>query len=77
LNNLKPLTTDILNLSHWYVFSFHDLVPQIHVAVVVCGSLDRIEETIVNVKSIILFAHQEVKVHLFTEDNLKSTIIER
>uniref|UniRef100_A0A8D2Q996 UDP-D-xylose:beta-D-glucoside alpha-1,3-D-xylosyltransferase n=3 Tax=Varanus komodoensis TaxID=61221 RepID=A0A8D2Q996_VARKO len=40
-----------------------------HLAVVACG--DRLEETLVMLKSAILFSHRKLKFHIFSEDSLK------
>ena len=49
-----------------------------HVAIVVCGDDEsRVEETIICIKSAVLFSHQFIKFHIFTEDILKTRIISR
>nr|XP_020023901.1 glucoside xylosyltransferase 2 isoform X2 [Castor canadensis] len=47
------------------------LPPQLwmHLAVVACG--DRLEETLVMLKSAVLFSHRQMYFHIFTEDTLK------
>lgn len=42
----------------------------IHLAVVACGS--RLEETLVMLKSAVLFSHRKMQFHIFTEEPLKS-----
>ena len=42
----------------------------IHLAVVACGN--RLEETLVMLKSAVLFSHRKMCFHIFTEDALKS-----
>nr|XP_018667666.1 glucoside xylosyltransferase 2-like [Ciona intestinalis] len=44
--------------------------PNINVAVVACGEDDRVEETLVNIKTIALFAKSKTNFHIFTEPNL-------
>ncbi|XP_054993002.1 glucoside xylosyltransferase 2 [Sorex araneus] len=41
----------------------------IHLAVVACG--DRLEETLVMLKSAVLFSHRKIQFHIFTEEFLK------
>lgn len=41
----------------------------IHLAVVACGK--RLEETLVMLKSAVLFSHRKIQFHIFTEDSLK------
>jgi hypothetical protein len=41
----------------------------IHLAVVACGN--RLEETLVMLKSAVLFSHRKMRFHIFTEDALK------
>ncbi|XP_055116428.2 glucoside xylosyltransferase 2 isoform X2 [Symphalangus syndactylus] len=41
----------------------------IHLAVVACGN--RLEETLVMLKSAVLFSHRKIQFHIFTEDSLK------
>uniref|UniRef100_A0A8C5XIZ1 UDP-D-xylose:beta-D-glucoside alpha-1,3-D-xylosyltransferase n=1 Tax=Microcebus murinus TaxID=30608 RepID=A0A8C5XIZ1_MICMU len=41
----------------------------IHLAVVACG--DRLEETLVMLKSAVLFSHRKIQFHIFTEDALR------
>ena len=48
-----------------------------HLAVVVCGKEDRAEETVVNIKSSVMFSKQVLKVHIFAEDHLKNLIRSR
>ncbi|XP_032005393.1 glucoside xylosyltransferase 2 [Hylobates moloch] len=43
--------------------------PWIHLAVVACGN--RLEETLVMLKSAVLFSHRKIQFHIFTEDSLK------
>ncbi|XP_045048284.1 glucoside xylosyltransferase 2 isoform X2 [Desmodus rotundus] len=53
--------------------SFHAVLPPklwIHLAVVACGS--RLEETLVMLKSAVLFSHRKMQFHIFTEESLKS-----
>uniref|UniRef100_A0A2K6SR71 UDP-D-xylose:beta-D-glucoside alpha-1,3-D-xylosyltransferase n=2 Tax=Saimiri boliviensis TaxID=27679 RepID=A0A2K6SR71_SAIBB len=52
--------------------SFQAVLPPelwIHLAVVACGS--RLEETLVMLKSAVLFSHRKIQFHIFTEDSLK------
>ncbi|KAK2091560.1 Glucoside xylosyltransferase 2 [Saguinus oedipus] len=52
--------------------SFQAVLPSelwIHLAVVACGS--RLEETLVMLKSAVLFSHRKIQFHIFTEDSLK------
>ncbi|XP_060058844.1 glucoside xylosyltransferase 2 isoform X2 [Erinaceus europaeus] len=52
--------------------NFQAVVPPefwIHLAVVACG--DRLEETLVMLKSAVLFSHRKIWFHIFTEDSLK------
>ncbi|KAM5280630.1 glucoside xylosyltransferase 2 [Ctenodactylus gundi] len=52
--------------------SFHAGLPPefwIHLAVVACGN--RLEETLVMLKSAALFSHRKLQFHIFTEDSLK------
>ncbi|XP_047390957.1 glucoside xylosyltransferase 2 isoform X3 [Sciurus carolinensis] len=52
--------------------SFHVVLPPelwIHLAVVACGN--RLEETLVMLKSAVLFSHRKIQFHIFTEDSLK------
>ncbi|XP_054450999.1 glucoside xylosyltransferase 2 [Pteronotus mesoamericanus] len=52
--------------------SFHAVLPPklwIHLAVVACGS--RLEETLVMLKSAVLFSHRKMQFHIFTEESLK------
>ncbi|KAM8758847.1 glucoside xylosyltransferase 2 isoform 2-T2 [Rhynchonycteris naso] len=51
---------------------FHPVLPPthwIHLAVVACGN--RLEETIVMLKSAVLFSHRKMQFHIFTEEFLK------
>ncbi|KFO30810.1 Serine/threonine-protein phosphatase 4 regulatory subunit 2 [Fukomys damarensis] len=51
---------------------FHAVLPPelwMHLAVVACGS--RVEETLVMLKSAVLFSHRKIQFHIFTEDSLK------
>ncbi|XP_055992932.1 glucoside xylosyltransferase 2 [Sorex fumeus] len=41
----------------------------IHLAAVACG--DRLEETLVMLKSAVLFSHRKIQFHIFTEESLK------
>lgn len=53
--------------------SSHGVLPPklwIHLAVVACGS--RLEETLVMLKSAVLFSHRKMQFHIFTEESLKS-----
>ncbi|KAF6099453.1 glucoside xylosyltransferase 2 [Phyllostomus discolor] len=53
--------------------SSHAVLPPklwIHLAVVACGS--RLEETLVMLKSAVLFSHRKMQFHIFTEESLKS-----
>ncbi|CAK8688860.1 unnamed protein product [Clavelina lepadiformis] len=43
----------------------------IDLAVVACGADDRVQETLVNLKSVVLFSKRFVNFHVFTEENLK------
>lgn len=49
----------------------HPVPPElwIHLAVVACGN--RLEETLVMLKSAVLFSHRKMCFHIFTEDALK------
>uniref|UniRef100_A0A2K6L1J1 UDP-D-xylose:beta-D-glucoside alpha-1,3-D-xylosyltransferase n=1 Tax=Rhinopithecus bieti TaxID=61621 RepID=A0A2K6L1J1_RHIBE len=52
--------------------SFQGVLPPelwIHLAVVACGN--RLEETLVMLKSAVLFSHRKIQFHIFTEDSLK------
>lgn len=51
--------------------SLHSVPPElwIHLAVVACGN--RLEETLVMLKSAVLFSHRKMRFHIFTEDALK------
>uniref|UniRef100_A0A2K5XA38 UDP-D-xylose:beta-D-glucoside alpha-1,3-D-xylosyltransferase n=2 Tax=Mandrillus leucophaeus TaxID=9568 RepID=A0A2K5XA38_MANLE len=52
--------------------SFQAVLPPelwIHLAVVACGN--RLEETLVMLKSAVLFSHRKIQFHIFTEDSLK------
>ncbi|XP_076984803.1 glucoside xylosyltransferase 2 [Tamandua tetradactyla] len=52
--------------------SFQAVLPPelwIHLAVVACG--DRLEETLVMLKSAVLFSHRKIQFHIFTEESLK------
>ncbi|XP_029773750.1 glucoside xylosyltransferase 2 [Suricata suricatta] len=52
--------------------SFQAVLPRelwIHLAVVACGN--RLEETLVMLKSAVLFSHRKMQFHIFTEDSLK------
>ncbi|XP_023388919.1 glucoside xylosyltransferase 2 [Pteropus vampyrus] len=52
--------------------SFHAVLPPklwIHLAVVACGN--RLEETLVMLKSAVLFSHRKMQFHIFTEESLK------
>lgn len=52
--------------------SFHAVLPPklwIHLAVVACGN--RLEETLVMLKSAVLFSHRKMHFHIFTEESLK------
>lgn len=52
--------------------SFHAVLPAklwMHLAVVACG--DRVEETLVMLKSAVLFSHRKMQFHIFTEESLK------
>uniref|UniRef100_A0ACB8EH57 Glucoside xylosyltransferase 2 n=1 Tax=Sphaerodactylus townsendi TaxID=933632 RepID=A0ACB8EH57_9SAUR len=40
-----------------------------HLAVVACG--DRLEETLIMLKSAVLFSNRKLKFHIFAEDSLK------
>ena len=40
-----------------------------HLAVVACGN--RLEETLVMLKSAVLFIHMKMQFHIFTEESLK------
>ncbi|GAB1291115.1 Glucoside xylosyltransferase 2 [Apodemus speciosus] len=53
------------------VRSLHSVPPElwIHLAVVACGN--RLEETLVMLKSAVLFSHRKMRFHIFTEDALK------
>ena len=51
--------------------SFHAVLPPklwIHLAVVACGS--RLEETLVMLKSAVLFSHRKMQFHIFTEERI-------
>lgn len=41
----------------------------IHLAVVACGN--RLEETLVMLKSAVLFSHRKIRFHIFTEESLQ------
>lgn len=52
--------------------SLHAALPPalcIHLAVVACGG--RLEETLVMLKSAVLFSHRKMQFHIFTEESLK------
>lgn len=51
--------------------SLYSVPPElwIHLAVVACGN--RLEETLVMLKSAVLFSHRKMHFHIFTEDALK------
>ena len=52
--------------------SFQAVLPPelwIHLAVVACGN--RLEETLVMLKSAVLFSHRKMQFHIFTEESLK------
>ncbi|XP_077889713.1 glucoside xylosyltransferase 2 isoform X2 [Ictidomys tridecemlineatus] len=52
--------------------SVHAVLPPelwIHLAVVACGN--RLEETLVMLKSAVLFSYRKIQFHIFTEDSLK------
>ncbi|XP_066899715.1 LOW QUALITY PROTEIN: serine/threonine-protein phosphatase 4 regulatory subunit 2 [Kogia breviceps] len=52
--------------------SFQAVLPRelwIHLAVVACGN--RLEETLVMLKSAVLFSHRKMQFHIFTEESLK------
>ncbi|XP_037685196.1 LOW QUALITY PROTEIN: glucoside xylosyltransferase 2 [Choloepus didactylus] len=52
--------------------SFQGVLPPelwIHLAVVACGN--RLEETLVMLKSAVLFSHRKIQFHIFTEESLK------
>lgn len=56
--------------------SFQAVLPPelwIHLAVVACGN--RLEETLVMLKSAVLFSHRKIQFHIFTEDSLKPELI--
>nr|CAB3251447.1 glucoside xylosyltransferase 1-like [Phallusia mammillata] len=48
----------------------------IHVAVVACGNDDRVLETLVNIKSMVIFTKKPIKFHIFTEDTLKDKFLQ-
>ena len=49
----------------------------LHISVVVCGADDRAEETLVNIKSAVLFSRRTIKFHIFVEENLQAKIRNR
>uniref|UniRef100_H2ZK09 UDP-D-xylose:beta-D-glucoside alpha-1,3-D-xylosyltransferase n=1 Tax=Ciona savignyi TaxID=51511 RepID=H2ZK09_CIOSA len=51
--------------------------PPIHVAVVACGGEDRVEETIVNIKALVLFSTIRITFHVFADEELQPSFRDR